>query len=307
MGLNPKIQAFLKEVNANPIPIESVSPEQFRSQARMQEDGPKQEVAEVEDSKIELSDRTLPIRIYRSDDKKQPALVFYHGGGWVVGSIESHDATCREIANLADCTVISVDYRLAPEYKFPAAVEDAYDAFQWVRANAEDLRIEQDKIAVGGDSAGGNLATVVCLLAEERSGHKPIFQLLLYPSTGYIGEEPASLRENAEGYLLTKRLMNWFRSHYYRTEEDRLNPHASPIRSGLLKTLPPAAILTAEYDPLRDEAQHYAAKLQQEGVDVFAKNYDGLIHGFAGFTAYVEEAHQALAEGAAQLKQALYK
>ncbi|PAE17831.1 alpha/beta hydrolase [Virgibacillus sp. 7505] len=307
MALNPRIQAFLKEVNAQPIPLETVSPEQFRNQARMQDDGPKQEVAKVEDRQIELNDRVLPIRIYRSENKVQPALVFYHGGGWVVGSIESHDATCREIANLADCTVISVDYRLAPEHKFPAAVEDAYDSYQWITANAEGLGIEHNKIAVGGDSAGGNLATVVCLLAEERSGQKPVFQLLLYPSTGYIGEEPASLRENAEGFLLTKRLMHWFRSHYYRTEADRFNPYASPVHSELLHTLPPAAILTAQYDPLRDEALAYAEQLKQEGVDVFVKNYEGLIHGFAGFTAQVEEAHQAVAEGASQLRQALYK
>ncbi|SDC32448.1 acetyl esterase [Terribacillus halophilus] len=307
MGLNPKIQAFLKQVNAQPLPLESVSPAQFRNQARMQDDGPKQEVAKVEDGRIELHDRTLPIRIYRSENKVQPALVFYHGGGWVVGSIDSHDATCREIANMAACTVISVDYRLAPEHKFPAAVEDAYEAFQWVSANAERLGIEGARIAVGGDSAGGNLATVVCLLAAERAGHKPVFQLLLYPSTGYTGEEPASLRENAEGYLLTKRLMNWFRSHYYRTEADRFNPYASPIRSDLLHALPPAAILTAEYDPLRDEAQAYAEQLKREGVDVFVKNYEGLIHGFAGFTAEVEEAYQAVAEGAAQLRQALYQ
>ncbi|PAF19048.1 alpha/beta hydrolase [Terribacillus saccharophilus] len=307
MGLNPKIEAFLKEVNAQPIPLESVSPEQFRNQARMQDDESKQEVAKVEDRQIELNDRKLPIRIYRSKNKTQPALVFYHGGGWVVGSIDSHDATCREIANLADCTVISVDYRLAPEHKFPAAVGDAYDSFQWIAANADQLGIEQDKIAVGGDSAGGNLATVVCLLAEERSGLKPVFQLLLYPSTGYIGEEPASLQENAEGYLLTKRLMNWFRSHYYRTEADRSHPYASPVHSEFLHTLPPAAILTAEYDPLRDEAQAYAERLKREGVDVFVKNYEGLIHGFAGFTAEVEEAYQAVAEGAAQLREALYK
>lgn len=307
MGLNPKIQAFLKEVNAHPIPFESVSPGQFRNQARMQDDGPKQEVAAVEDSQIKLDERTLPIRIYRSKNKVQPTLVFYHGGGWVVGSIDSHDAICREIANLADCTVISVDYRLAPEHKFPAAVEDAYDSFQWISANAEALGIEPNKIAIGGDSAGGNLATVVCLLAEERQGQKPVFQLLLYPSTGYIGDEPASLRENAEGYLLTKRLMNWFRGHYYRTEADRLNPYASPVHSELLHTLPPAAILTAEYDPLRDEAKAYAEQIKREGVDVFVKNYEGLIHGFAGFTAEVEEAYQAVAEGAAQLRQALYK
>ncbi|MFP7492851.1 alpha/beta hydrolase [Terribacillus saccharophilus] len=307
MGLNPKIEAFLQEVNAKPITLDSVSPEQFRNQARMQADGPKQEVAKVEDRVIDLDERTLPIRVYRSANEVQPALVFYHGGGWVVGSIESHDNTCREIANLADCTVISVDYRLAPEHKFPAAVEDAYDSFQWIADHADQLGIEQSRIAVGGDSAGGNLATVVCLLAEEKSSHKPVFQLLLYPSTGYIGEEPASMRENAEGYLLSRKLMNWFRTHYYNTESDRENPLAAPIHSELLHTLPPAAILTAQYDPLRDEAQTYAAKLKQAGVDVFSKNYAGLIHGFAGFTAHVEEAQQAVAEGAAVLKETLHK
>jgi acetyl esterase len=306
MGLNPKIKAFLEEVNAQPISLENVSPEQFRSQARMQSDGPKQEVAKVEDQTIDLKDRSVPIRIYRSEDKTQPALVFYHGGGWVVGSIESHDATCRELANLAACTVISVDYRLAPEHRFPAAVEDAYDAFQWIADHAEALGIAGSKLAVGGDSAGGNLATVVCLLAEERGGQKPVFQLLLYPSTGYVGEEPASLNENAEGYLLSKNLMTWFRSHYYRTEADRLHPHAAPIHSELLHTLPPAAILTAQFDPLRDEAQAFAAKLQQEGIDVFVRNYEGLIHGFAGFSAHVEEAREAMEEGAAKLKQALH-
>ncbi|MGI2329084.1 alpha/beta hydrolase [Planococcus sp. YIM B11945] len=309
MPVNPKIQFFLDQLNTMPaIPMDQITPEAMRnSEASQLSAQPKEPVEKVEDKTIALAGRTIPIRVYTpKGDAPFPALVFYHGGGWVLGSIESHDAICRELANLASCVVISVEYRLAPEHKFPAAVEDAYESLEWVASHAAELGIDHERIAVGGDSAGGNLATVASLIASERQGPNVVHQLLLYPSTGPAAGYP-SMAENAKGYLLTGDMMSWFQTQYLQSNEDRVHPYLSPILSDNLEGLPPATILTAQYDPLRDVGIAYAEKLKAEGVAVFHKNYDDLIHGFANFSGFVPEARQAVADGAEELKKAFKK
>ena len=309
MPVNPRIQYILDQMNETmpAFTMDQITPEVMRGTnsaqfAAMQQ---KEPVENVEDRTIPLAGRDIPIRVYTpAGEAPFPALVFYHGGGWVIGSIETHDAVCREIANLASCKVISVEYRLAPEHKFPAAVEDAYESLEWISSHAAELGIDPERIAVGGDSAGGNLATVACLIANERGGPHVVHQLLFYPSTGPAMDTP-SASENAEGYLLTKDMMIWFQSHYLANEEDQEHPYLSPILSDKLEGLPPATILTAQYDPLRDIGIAYAEKLKSHGVEVFHKNYDDLIHGFANFTAYVPEARQAVGDGAEELKKAL--
>lgn len=306
MPVNPKIQYFLDQMNTLPTgSMSDLTPEAMRSSENLQLAAlQKEPVERVEDRTIPLAGRDIPIRIYTPKGQAPfPALVFYHGGGWVVGSIESHDAVCRELANLADCVVISVEYRLAPEHKFPAAVEDSYESLEWVAAHATELEIDPDRIAVGGDSAGGNLATVACLIAKERGGPRIVHQFLLYPSAGPAADYP-SMTENAEGYLLTRDMMGWFQSHYLQSADDRTNPYLSPILSDNLEGLPSATILTAQYDPLRDVGTAYAEKLQSHSVEVFHKNYDDLIHGFANFTSFVPEARLAVADGTEKLKQA---
>lgn len=307
MPVNPRIQFFLDKLKEMPQPpLDQITPEAYRAQdagalAFQQETEP---VHKVEDRVLHLEGRDIPVRVYTPEGEGlHSALVYYHGGGWVIGNLDSHDPVCRSLANSANCVVISVDYRLAPEHKFPAAVNDAYDALQWIALHAEEFNIDVNRMAVGGDSAGGNLAAVACIMAKEQQAPNIVHQLLIYPSTGYE-QEPPSMRENAEGYLLTADMMNWFRKHYFNDEKEMLDPYASPILYSDLSDLPPATILTAQYDPLRDVGKAYADKLQDHGVKVYYKNYDGLIHGFANFIAFVPEALEALQEGAGELRKA---
>lgn len=308
MPLDPIVKSILDQMAAMPRPpIEQMSPEDFRSQ-EFNVPRPTIPVANVYDRLLPLAGRTIPVRVYVPEmdtSTPQPALVFYHGGGWVTGSIESHDPVCRFLCNAAACVVISVEYRLAPEHKFPAAVWDAYDAAQWIAVHADEFAVDPARIAVGGDSAGGNLAAVTCLIAKERNSPDIAFQLLIYPSTGYA-EAPPSIRENAEGYMLTGEMMTWFRNHYLNSSEELLHPYFAPVLAEDLGDLPPAFIATAEFDPLRDVGKMYADKLQSSGVPVAFKNYEGLIHGFANFADFVPLAKTALGECAIQLRQAMH-
>ncbi len=230
-------------------------------------------------------------------------LVFFHGGGWVIGDLETPDGTCRALANRAGCVVVSVDYRLAPENKFPAAPQDTYAATQWVAANAASIHVDPARIAVGGDSAGGNLAAVTAQMARDRGGPRLVFQLLVYPVIDGACDT-ASYRDNAEGYLLTKDMMRWFWNHYVRDAEDLFNPIASPLRARSLKGLPPALVQTAEFDPLRDEGEAYAAQLKQAGVPVRLTRYNGMIHGFFGMASVMDRAKTAIDEAGAALRSA---
>lgn len=266
----------------------------------------REHVHAVEDRLIPLSGRTIPIRIYRTGHTIAPVLVYYHGGGYVTGSLDTHDAICRTIANEANCTVISVGYRLAPEHKFPTAVYDSYEALVWIADHAAELDIDAERIAVGGDSAGGALATVSALMAIEHGGPSVMHQLLFYPVTGTEENLPLSLIEYANGYLLDEALIRWFQHQYFHDDSELTHPYASPIFSERLAELPPTTLLTAEYDPLRDLGRAYANKLISLGVPVTYHNYGGLIHGFVNYYTYVPEARRAVKEAAHSLEHAFH-
>lgn len=226
------------------------------------------------------ADDALQVRIYWPQGTGPfAACMYFHGGGWVLNNIDTHDDVARRLAEASGCVVVSVDYRLAPEHRYPAAIEDAYTALTWIVDNAKELQVDSGRIAVSGDSAGGNIAAVLCLMARDRGGPKIAFQALIYPITDCDFERP-SYRENADGYFLTASQMHWFWQHYVSSPEQMSEPYASPLRAESLRGLPPALILTAEYDPLRDEGEAYGAALQQAGVATEVVRYDGLIHAF---------------------------
>lgn len=263
-------------------------------------------VGNVENRQIPGRAGDVPLRIYSpaGSTSATGALLFFHGGGWVIGSLDSHDETCRLLCSGSGLKVVSVDYRLAPETRFPGAVEDCYDATQWVASHAAALGIDASRIAVGGDSAGGNLAAGVALMARDQQGPAIAFQLLIYPVTD-ARFDTASYIANAEGYLLSRRAMQWFWNHYVPREEERTNPYASPLRAASLADLPPALVLTAEFDPLRDEGEAYAAALRKAGVAVQATRYDGVVHGFFGMPANVAKARAAIDQATRALRNQL--
>jgi acetyl esterase/lipase len=222
----------------------------------------------------------IPIRIYQASKKeKLPVIMFFHGGGFVLRDIDSHDKLCRRIARDNETLVISVDYRLAPEYKFPTGVYDAYDATVWAAQHAEKYNGDASRLVVMGDSAGGNLATVVSMLARDQNGPKIAHQVLIYPCTDGTLSSP-TVDQYGEGYFLTKKIMEWFIDHYKSREEDIIDPRMSPVFAEDFSNLPPAFIFTAEYDPLKGEAKVYADHLKNAGNKVIYKEYSGMIHGF---------------------------
>lgn len=307
MPVDPQLQQLLNMINQFPMPpFETISPSDYRGMEKMMTlpfATNKTELFEVKDQTIPLKDRDIAIRIYRptAEQGPRPALVFYHGGGWVVGSLDSHDELCRQLAHESSCTVISIDYRLAPEYKFPTAVWDAYDALVYLTEHAAEFEIDPMQIAVGGDSAGGNLATVACIIANQKGGVPAIqYQLLYYPSVGNE-KETDSYRENQTGYLLTAEMMEWFRKHYFNTDEESQHVYAAPLLYEDLSGLPPAMIITAEYDPLRDGGAAYAKKLQEQGVAVEYMCYEGMIHGFMSMPQ-IDKAKAGVLQGAEALK-----
>lgn len=223
---------------------------------------------------------SLRVRIYwPHGDGPFAACLYFHGGGWVLNSIDTHDDLVQRLAHAARCVFVSVDYRLAPETRYPGAVEDSYAALNWVARAAAELGIDPDRIGVGGDSAGGNLAAALCLMARDRGGPRIACQYLIYPITDCDFDRP-SYHENADGYFLTRSQMEWFWNHYVPQPEQRTEPYASPLRAASLAGLPPALVLTAEFDPLRDEGEAYATALQQAGVPARLIRYDGMIHAF---------------------------
>ncbi len=310
MPLDPQIQAYLDQMAAmNMPPIHTLTPEQVRMGIAMQlamENIEPEQVARVENRTIPGPAGEIPVRIYTPQGNGPfPALVFFHGGGWVICNLDTHDGICRSLANGAGCVVVSVDYRLAPEHKFPAAPEDCYAATQWVAQNAAELNVDASHIAIGGDSAGGNLTAVVAQMARDRGGPHLVFQLLIYPATDFR-MNTVSIEENATGYFLTKDDMIWFTNHYLNSEEDKTNPLASPLLASDLSGLPPALIITAQYDPLRDEGELYGQKLREAGVPVTISRYEGVIHGFFG-SIPSDRGKQAEAEASAALRLAFGK
>jgi acetyl esterase len=264
--------------------------------------GPVPEVERVENRRIPGPAGELPVRIYwPKGAAARGILVFFHGGGWVLCDLDSHDGTCRALCNGAGCVTVSIDYRLAPEARFPAAPEDCYAATRWVAENARTLGGEPDRIAIGGDSAGGNLTAAVALMARERGGPKLVHQLMVYPVTD-MGFQTASFKENAQGYMLTSEAMFWFRDQYLSRPGDARNALASPLLAPDLSGLPGATVITAEFDPLRDEGEAYGARLREAGVPVDVRRYDGVIHGFFGMTELLGQARTAVAQACANLR-----
>lgn len=266
------------------------------------------EMAGIDALEIPVDGATIAARAYSPDgmaaDAAAPALVFFHGGGWVVGSLDTHDRLCRKLAELARCKVIAVAYRLAPEHPFPGPVEDAVAAFRWIVGEAAALGIDPARIAVGGDSAGGNLSAVLCQATRDAGNAvRPCFQLLLYPATDFAGEY-ASREANAEGYMLTQSLMDYFGDHYMGGWTKPEDPRLSPLRAASLADLPPALVVTAGYDPLQGEGLAYADALEAAGVAVACRDYPGMLHGFFNFGGAVKVAGRAVGEAAADLRNA---
>lgn len=277
---HPQIQAFLDETSDAPafheLPVEearAIADDVFAVDDPLP-------VGETVDRTIDGPGGDLPIRIYRPDgDGPFPVAVFFHGGGFVAGSLESHDQLCRALASTAGVAVVAVDYRLAPEHPFPAAVEDAYAATEWAAENAAEFGGDPDRLAVVGDSSGGNLAAVVTHMAHHRDGPDIDYQVLVYPSVSHDREWP-SYEENDGGYFITPEDLAWFEEHYFDHEFDAMNVYASPILAAEFEGLPPATIVTGGFDPLRDEAVAYADRLEDAGVDVTHHHYDDVIHAF---------------------------
>lgn len=301
--LDNEASAFLSGLQQNAeAPLESLSPEEARvvsTELFGSVCGKKKELHSVKDVAIQLKGREINVRIYSPEGRGPfPALVYFHGGGWVVGNLETHDQTCRELADKTPCVVVAVDYRLSPEYIFPAALSDCYESLVWVYEHADQLNINVKWLAVGGDSAGGNLATGVCMLARDRKGPQLCWQMLIYPVTNLSSFSTRSYEERGQGNFLTTSLMQWFRNHYIPEEKARYTSLASPLLSDNLTDLPPAWILTAEYDPLCEEGEAYALALHSAKVPTTCVRYNGMIHPFWLFAGVMKATHKAQREAA---------
>jgi acetyl esterase len=310
MPLDPQVKDFLDRLAAAKLPPIQ---EQTIAEARAQMDlstrflGQPPRVAKVRDRMLPGPGGSLRARIITPagvDPGPLAALVYFHGGGWVLGNLDSHEGICRALANAAGVIVVSIDYRLAPEHRFPAAAEDACFATTWVAEHAEEIGADPGKIAVAGDSAGGNLAAVGCLMSRDRGKPMPKFQVLLYPITDY-NVQNSSYSEYAEGFFLSRAEMEWYWDQYVEQPRMRSNPYVSPCRADDLGGLPPALVITAEYDVLRDEGEQYARLLQNAKVPVTLSRYDGLIHGFVRRYPFFDRGRQAIEEISRDLQTAL--
>lgn len=314
MPVDPQIQALLSAMTA--MNIQSLSqgtPDAARQALRFMTVDMRQPhtvipVKETVDLTIDAPHGSMPARVYRPDRAGAvPTVVFFHGGGFVIGDIETHDNQCRAVCRGTDAVVLSVDYRLAPEAPWPAAVDDCYAAVCWAADHVEELGGDRDRLAVAGDSAGGNLSAVVTHLARDAGRPSLVAQLLLYPAVDMDADAEAysSRIENAEGYFLTADDMQWFRAHYLGAAENWRDPRLSPLH-GTHTGLAPAVIATAEFDPLRDEAEAYAGALRSAGVHVDAQRYDGMVHGFFDMGPLSEAAQAATDDVIARFRRLLW-
>ena len=306
MPLDPQARQMIERTQAlNLPPVRAMTPAAARESVRQRSAAlPCEEVASVSDHRVPVAGGTVLVRVFSPRaEAPLPALVYFHGGGWVTGDVDTHEGICRTLANAARCVVASVDYRCAPEFPYPAAAEDAYAATRWVAEQAAALGIDARRLAVCGDSAGGNLAAAVALMARDRGGPSLSFQVLVYPVTDCDFDRP-SYRENAEGYLLTADSMRFYWDQYAPDVAARTQPYAAPMRAASLAGLPPALVITAEYDPLRDEGEAYASRLAAAGVPVTQSRYPGMIHAFFRFTNSIDAARAAVTEAVAALQKA---
>lgn len=308
MPLHPQVQAIRDQLERDRVPpLYTLSITEARERdvkSTVAGAGQPVPVAGVVNREIPGPGGELRIRIYQPHaDGPWPVLVYFFGGGWSLGTLDTSDDVCRRLASGAGCLTISTGYRLAPEHPFPAAVEDCYASLAWVAAHAGELGADASRIAVGGDSSGGNLAAAVALAVRERGGPALAHQLLIYPNTDYQADTP-SMRENHDEYLFNPDSARWYWGMYLASPEDGASPLASPLRCEDLTGLPPATVISAEYDPLRDEGERYAGRLAQAGVPVDARRYDGMPHGFFTMTGQVDAAGQAVSYAAGRLRHA---
>jgi acetyl esterase len=289
MPLHPEAQAYLDwRAAAGARSVNELTVEQAREQSVRLAVGPVEDVELTGGMSIPGPRGLIDLRTYYPNrQEKFPLIVFFHGGGWVVGNLETADGFCRALANASQCAVISVNYRHAPEFKFPAAADDAYAATQWIAENAEALGGDASKLIVAGQSAGGNLAAVVCMMARERGTPKIILQIDWVPVTDF-NFETESYQANANGYGLTRDAMIWYWNHYLETSDHGSHPYASPVRANDFSNLPPAIVLAAEYDPLRDDAIALAEKFRAAGTPVEFHLYEGMIHSYLGAQAMTD-------------------
>jgi acetyl esterase len=304
VGLHPQCKAFLDQLAAmGGTPLHEMTPLEARGKALPPDlAGPEPALHSVVDCTVPGPAGRIPVRVYTpTPGSERPGLIFFHGGGFVLGTLDSSDRPCRNLALMADRIVVSVDHRLAPEHPFPAAVDDAVAATTYVMEHAGEFGMDAGQIAIGGESSGANLAAVTALKLRGRSGMPLEFQLLVYPLVDFADESP-SMREFAAGHFITSELLAYFDRHYL-TTADRRHHDASPLNADLVGA-PPAFVITAECDPLRDQGEAYARKLQQAGVPATLKRYEGMIHPFFSLGGIIDGGREAVAGAAAALKQA---
>jgi acetyl esterase len=314
MTLDPQCRVLLDAIAQNGSPFDTddaVEARRRTAAVTKPVPDPDPRFADVHDGAFPGQGGDIGYRFYRPvgvAETGAPCLIYYHGGGMVFGTLDSHDPICRAAAVGAGCVVISIDYRLAPENKFPAAVVDAWAAFMEVVDRAESLGIDVSRIAVGGDSAGGNLSAIVSLMARDMAGPLPCFQWLIYPNTDMadpkLAADDSSIARFAEGYFLTRDGLIWIQDLYLESDEQRRDWRASPILASSLAGVAPALVQTAGFDPLNDEGKRYAERLKEAGVDVALIDYPGMIHGFIRAIGVVDVAQQAIDDGAAALRTA---
>jgi acetyl esterase len=305
--LDPQVQAMIAST-AGAKPVEQMSLAEMRAaleeRARLTAGEP-QPVDQALASDLPGPGGPIAVRIYvpTTSSRPLPGLVYFHGGGWVRGSLQTHDVLCRAVANGAGCVVVSVDYRMAPEHVFPAAVDDSVAATRWVIDHAAELGIDPDRVAVGGDSAGGNLAAAVALVLRDAGGPALAHQLLIYPVTDF-NLDTASYLANADGFVLTREAMRFYWQAYLADPAQADDQRASPLRAKSLANLPPALVITAEFDPLRDEGRAYADRLRAAGTRVEYREYPGMVHGFVASAGVLDVGQQARRDAAAALRAA---
>ncbi len=308
MPLHPQVQAIRDKLardrvpNLYTLPIEEARAQDLRGSVATA--GQAEPVAEVRELTVPGPGGELAGRLYRpASEAPLPALAYYYGGGWSLGTLDTSDAICRKLANAAGCAVVSLGYRLAPENKFPAAVEDSFAGLAWAAEHAAELGIDRTRLAVGGDSSGGNLAAATALMARDRGFPALVHQLLVYPNTDYQSDT-SSMREMTDEHFFNPHAIRWYWGMYLAEPGDGASPLASPLLAPDLSGLPPATVITAEYDPLRDEGELYAARLEQAGVPAEVIRYDGMMHGFFTMVGILDTARAAAATAAGRLRQA---
>lgn len=280
-GGPPRSELTLEEIRANKVKLTPLA-------------GVPEEVARVKERTVPVQGAEIKVRIYTPEGNGPfPVFVYFHGGGFVFGDLSTVDTPLRAVTNAAGCIVLSVDYRRAPEHKFPAAPEDCYAATKWAAENAASFNGDPARMAVGGDSAGGNLAAVVSLMSRDRGGPSLVYQILIYPCTNW-SFDTRSHRDNEQGYMLERQNVEWSCGHYLRDHDDSLHPYAAPLLAGDLSELPPALVITAEFDPLRDEGEAYGAQLNEAGVQVDCTRYDGMIHSFFTLAGIIDKGKEAI-------------